>query len=85
VAALAGGTLTGCTKKVDEGDVEGKLASELQQQLGQRPAVDCPGDQTAKRGTRFRCTATIGKQRLPVDVELTARDRFTYQVRPAGK
>jgi hypothetical protein len=78
---IAAGSLTACSSdKIDAGSVEDKLSGELQQ-LGAQPKVHCPGGQRAAAGTHFTCTATVGGRKLPIDVTMTARDRFTYQVR----
>ncbi len=50
--------LAGCTKAVDSGGVEKKMARTLSAQVGQRVTVKCPEDLKAKKGRTYECTAT---------------------------
>lgn len=80
VAALA---LTGCTKTIDEKDLEGKISDNIAKQLGgQKPKVDCPGGKKAKKGNTFNCTATLAGQKATIQVRLTDDSgKFTFQVK----
>jgi len=73
----------GCAKQIDEKDIESKIAENIAQTTGgQKPKIDCPGGQDAKKGNRFNCTATIGGNKATVIVTLTSDDgRFTFQLK----
>lgn len=76
-------SLSGCTKTIDEGDLEGKISDNIAKQLGgQKPKVDCPGGKKAKKGNTFNCTATLAGQKATIIVELIDDGgRFRYSVR----
>jgi hypothetical protein len=68
--------LAGCGKKaVPEKTVESEVASQLAKQAkAATPAVKCPGDLTAKVGTKMTCTLTPQGQTTtyPVTVTVTS-------------
>jgi hypothetical protein len=76
-------SLAGCAKKIDEGDLEGKISDNIAKQLGgQKPKVDCPGGKEAKKGSTFNCSATLAGQKATIVVRLTDDDgKFTFQVK----
>lgn len=85
--ALAGLGVAGCGKTIKSGDLEQKIADSLQQQVGERPKIDCPGGEKAKKGRSFDCTLTA-RDRTTTTVRVTLTDdngRFTYQVLPPSR
>lgn len=76
-------SLSGCTKTIDEGDLEGKISDNISKQLGgQKPKVDCPGGKKAKKGNTFDCSATLAGQKATIVVKLTDDSgKFTFQVK----
>ena len=76
--------LAGCTKTVDSGDVEKKMARTLSAQVGQKVTVKCPEDLEAKKGKTYDCTATAmdgSKMRLRL---MMVDDSGHYSFRGAG-
>lgn len=76
LVALTVVALPGCgTKTLDNGDLEGKLRTELSQQAGVDPAdvsVSCPEDQEVKKGRKFTCELTAPNgDKVKVFVTLT--------------
>jgi hypothetical protein len=68
--------LSGCGKKaVPEKTVENEVAKQLAAEVNQpTPAVKCPGDLTAKVGTKMTCTLTPQNSTTtyPVTVTVTS-------------
>jgi hypothetical protein len=83
VAAVLALTLTGCSKTIDETDLEGTISDNIGKQLGgQKPKVDCPGGQKAKKGNTFECDATLAGEKTKVVVKLTDDSgKFTFTVK----
>lgn len=86
--AVAGATLvTGCssTPSVSQSQVEDKISTQLEAQVGQKPdSVDCPGDLEGEVGKTMDCTLTAGSDELGVSVKVTKVDGkkvdFDFQV-----
>ncbi|WP_148058903.1 DUF4333 domain-containing protein [Bogoriella caseilytica] len=56
VPVAAGLLLAGCGGAVvEQGEVEAQVADQLEQMVGQRPNVDCPGDLEAEVGATMDC------------------------------
>jgi hypothetical protein len=87
LVALAAFTLTGCTKTIDENDLEGTIADSIGKQLGgQKPKVDCPSGKKAKKGSTFECDATLAGEKTKVVVKLTDDSgKFTFTVKQPAK
>ena len=63
---------------VDEIALEKRVATLLEQQVGQKPDnIDCPGDLTGKVGETMECTLTAGADQLGVTVTVTAVNEST--------
>ncbi len=50
--------LSGCTKRVENADVERQMARTLSAQVGQKVTVKCPKELEARKGKTYACTAT---------------------------
>lgn len=73
------------TPAVSQSQVEDKVATQLEEQVGQAPdSVDCPGDLEGEVGTTMQCTLTAGSDTLGVTVEVEEVDgddvNFTFEV-----
>lgn len=80
-------SLTGCggTPSVAQSDVEEKISSGLEEQVGQKPDdISCPDDLEGEVGTTMTCTLTAGGDQLDVAVEVTEVDgdnvKFSFEV-----
>lgn len=63
-------------KRLDTEDAASKIAAEL----GGGATVECPDEVEVKDGATFECTADLGGESLPIQVELVGEDgdfRFT--------
>lgn len=86
--ALAGtALLASCssTPAVSQSQVEDKISSGLEEQVGQKPdSVDCPGDLEGKVGASMDCTLTAGSDTLGVTVKVNEVDgdnvNFDFEV-----
>lgn len=79
VSALA---LTGCSKTVDEGSVESKIAERIGEgAFTQKPKIDCPGGKDAKKGTTFTCDGNLRGQKFKVEVRLTGEKTFDFRIK----
>jgi len=66
--------LAGCgEKKLNTGDVEAKLKTELGKSAGVQPkAIECPDDIKVEKGRKFNCTLIAPNgDRVTVNVTLT--------------
>jgi hypothetical protein len=59
VLALSLGATAACgASTVAESELEEQAASALEELVGERPEIDCPGDLEAEVGAEIRCTLT---------------------------
>ncbi len=78
--------LAGCDKTIDSGDLEGEIAKNIKQQVGETVTVSCPDDITAKKGKTFTCKVTR-KTGAPVIAKVTLLDnegKFSYALAAAA-
>lgn len=81
LAAAAGTALVltaaGCSSvdAVPQGDIEERISSDLEEQVGQTPDdVSCPDDLEAEEGAEMECTLTAGEDELGVTVTVDEVD-----------
>ncbi|MGC0252010.1 DUF4333 domain-containing protein [Pseudactinotalea sp. Z1748] len=51
--------LTACSNAVGQSEVEDTTANSLEELIGERPQVECPGDLDAEIGTEMTCVASL--------------------------
>jgi hypothetical protein len=74
--------LAGCSKTVDEGSIEKKIAERIGEgAFSQKPKVDCPGGKKAKKGTTFTCDGDLRGQKFKVEVRLTGERTFNFRIK----
>lgn len=70
--------LSACSATVAQENVEGQIAQQLAEQVGETPdSVSCPGDLPAEVGAKMECTLTEGGQTLGVTVTVTSIEGST--------
>ncbi|WP_139978149.1 DUF4333 domain-containing protein [Nocardioides litoris] len=78
LAALALGLSACSSGAVPQSDVEDRISSELEEQVGQAPDdVSCPDDLEAEEGATLECTLTAGEDELGVTVTVDSVDGDT--------
>jgi Domain of unknown function (DUF4333) len=83
VAALG----VACTKTLDTSNLQGRLQSELQSDLGSpNLAVHCPGSVKVKAGSTFTCTATgpAGQSLTLLITQKDAKGHVTWKIAGAS-
>lgn len=72
-AAMLGGCSAQTYSKISREQLQQKVSSLLEKQVGQRPdKIECPGDLDAKTGATTRCVLTAGGTRLGTTVRVTS-------------
>lgn len=77
--ALGAGALLllgACSSSLSQSDVEEEAANALEQQVGVRPIVECPGDLDAEVGAEMECELSVegDDERYPVYLTVSEVD-----------